>query len=75
MGEIMQFRDGCRGCLFLRRLDKNLSICAAREYTDGSQIYPIVNGIPNPRDWNACNGESFERQRKRGSGNGKRKLI
>ena len=75
MGEIMQFRDGCRGCANLMRLDKDTCTCAALDYADGSQIYPIMRGIPNPRDWNACNGESFERKRKRGSGNGKRKLI
>lgn len=61
--EIVDFQERCGGCfrcINLMRIDKGTFVCTERTYTDGSSIYPIVDG-KHSEDWGACNGEGYER--------------
>ena len=63
MGDIIQFSRetiGCKGCVHLCQCGKGLWICEEREYMDGSDIYPIIDGKKSDGWW-VCEGESYEK--------------
>ena len=79
MAEIINFSDftkckSCKDCKHLLYTDAKTAYCTARDYTDGTHIYPIQDGKKS-EDWDACNGEGFERKLKRKSSQYGRNII
>lgn len=70
MGDIIQFKRGCRGCANLTRINKDTWTCAVRDWSDGTSIYPVVDG-KYTEDSGACNGEEYVSRRT----SGRRKSI
>lgn len=62
LAKVIDFEIGCRLCANLTQTDKGTYTCAVLDFTDGTQIYPKVNGRWT-EDNGACNGESYVRRK------------
>lgn len=76
MGELIQFSDycgSCKMCANLQKVDKCTYICTEMQWSDGTTVYPIENGVKTD-GYNICHGEEFVKRELKGVKYGKRRI-